>query len=164
MRLRRGTSPTLYDLFDGDRRTGSIRKARDGALVLWLHGFLTPTDAASAASLAVAGRLAYEAQGAAAGSVAKATDQRRFSPSMAGDPPGMTNLTVRPNHGTMRLCLGEVEIAHLRAMSPAASASAWSARIPLAGDGTPEVFILAAARRMWAAVRRAGLHVAGGGP
>jgi hypothetical protein len=161
MRLRRGTSPTLYDLFDGGRRIGSIRKARDGTVVLWLHGFLTPTDAASAASLAYAGRLAYEAQGAAAGSVPNATDRRRFSPSMAGGSGGTTNYTEGPNNGTMRLCFGEVEIAQLRARASAASASTWSARISLAGDGTPEVFMLAAARRMWEAVRRAGLHVAG---
>jgi len=124
MRLRRGTSPVLYELYDRDREIGRLCKAQDGAIVLWLDGFLTSADAASAASHAYSGLLAYRAQ---------------------SDPTG--------------LHLGDVEIAQLRPTSAAHGAATWSARMPLGSHDTPEIFLLAAARRMWDAVRRAGRGV-----
>ena len=51
MRLRRGTSPILYELYDRDRKIGRLCKTQDGAAVLWLHGFATAADAAGGAAL-----------------------------------------------------------------------------------------------------------------
>ena len=47
----------MYELYEGDREIGRLCKAQDGAVVLWLDGFLTSADAAAAASLAYSGLL-----------------------------------------------------------------------------------------------------------
>jgi hypothetical protein len=90
MRLRRGTSPTLYDLYQGDRQIGRLCRAPDGVVVLWLDGFLTADDAADAAALAYSGRLAYQAQAAAAGSPADAATRTGSPPWPGGLSPEMT--------------------------------------------------------------------------
>ena len=64
--------------------------------------------------------------------------------------------TAHPNGGTIHLRLGEVEIAQLHTAPAAGGAATWSVRMPLGGRDTPEVILLAAAQRMWEAVRRAG--------
>jgi hypothetical protein len=156
MRLRRGTSPILYELYDGNRAIGRLCRAQDGAVVLWLDGFLTAADAASAASLAYSGLLAYQAQGAPTGSPANGGSPRLSSPWADEDLAGTTKLAAPPNGGAIHLHFGDVEVAQSRPAPEAGGVASWSIRMPLGGHDTPEVFLLAAARRMWEAVRRAG--------
>jgi hypothetical protein len=156
MRLRRGTSPVLYDLYHGTRKIGRLCRAQHGSVVLWLDGFLTATDAASAASFAYSGRLAYEAQGAPAGSATKDANPTQSSPWAVGDSAGIAKLDVHPEGSAIHLRLGDVEIAQLHPVPESGGVATWSVRMPLANHDTPEVFLLAAARRMWEAVRRAG--------
>jgi hypothetical protein len=157
MRFRRGTSPTLYDLYHGGREIGSIRRGEDGTIVFWLDGFATATDATAAASLAHAGRLAYLAQRAPAGPVNEVRPSK-FSTSVAEDSAWAAQLGAVPGGRTIHLCAGDVEVAQLHP-APADANETWSIRVPVGGQDTPEVFLLAAARRMWEAVRRAGLGV-----
>jgi hypothetical protein len=152
MRLRRGTGPILYELYDRDRKIGRLCTAPDGAVVLRLDGFPTPADAAFAASLAHAGLLAYQAERAPAGSPASAAVSTRWA---AGGAAGTTSPAARPDSEAIDLRPGDIEISQPGPVDEPGRES-WSARIPLAGPGTPEVFLLAAARRMWEAVRRAG--------
>jgi hypothetical protein len=159
MRLRRGMPPILYELYDRDRKIGRLCKAQDGAVVLWLDGFVTAADAASAASLAFSGLLAYRAQGNPAGSLASAVAPRPSSPWATGDSAGTMNAAAHPNGGTIPPCLGDVEIAQVHPPPATDGAATWSVRMPLGDHDMPEVFSLAAARRMWEAVRRAGRRV-----
>jgi hypothetical protein len=156
MRFRRGISPTLYELYHGGREIGSLRRGENGTIVFWLDGFETATDATAAASLAHAGRLAYLAQRAPAGP-ANEVRPSAFSPSVAEDSAWAAQLAV-PGGRTIHLCAGYVEVAQLHPGTADANET-WSIRVPVGSQDTPEVFLLAAARRMWEAVRRAGLGV-----
>jgi len=156
MRLRRGTSPILYELYDRDRKIGRLCKTQDGAAVLWLHGFATAADAASAASLAYSGLRAYQAQGNLAASVASGAGSSRSSAGPAGDTDQTMKAAAHPTDSTIRLHLCDGEIAQLHPPQATNGAATWSIRVPLGSQNTPEVFLLAAVRRMWEAVRRAG--------
>ena len=156
MRLRRGTSPMLYQLYDGDREIGRLCRAQDGAIVFWLDGLGTAADAASAASLAYSGLLAYQAQASAAGSAPSGAVTRPSSPWAVGNAGETVTAAAHPNDGMIHLSLGDVEIAQLHPPSARSGAATWSVRMPLGSHTMPEVFSLAAARRMWEAVRRAG--------
>src|SRR5690242_2060945 len=110
MRLRRGTSPILYELYDGDRAIGRLCRLQDGAVVFWLHGFVTAADAASAAALAHRGLLAYQAQRNPAGPPASGAVAR---PWAAEDSAGTIAAATHSNGSTIHLRLGDVEIAQL---------------------------------------------------
>jgi hypothetical protein len=61
-----------------------------------------------------------------------------------------------PDDSTIFLRRGDVEVAQLHRQQMTSGGATWSIRIPLGSHDTPEVFLLAAARRTWEAVRRAG--------
>ena len=156
MRLRRGTSPILYELYDGNRAIGRLCRTRDGAIVLELDGFLTAADAASAGSLAYSGLLAYHAQRQLTGSLASGAVARPSSPWSTGDSDETMKAVQNPDDSTISLRRGDVEVAQLHRQQMTSGGATWSIRIPLGSHDTPEVFLLAAARRTWEAVRRAG--------
>ena len=160
MRFHRGIHPVLYRLAHEGREIGALTRADDGEIMFSLHGFHTRGAAASAARLAHSARLAFDAQrpgGPAAGKVDRALS---FLAGKLNRRPGATRLrelVAREDGGEVRLYLAE-EVGHLTKSARAEDGAAplWSVSLPL-GPDTPSLFAMAAARRMWGAVRSSGL-------
>ncbi len=162
MRFHRGTPPVLYHLAAGDTPVGAIMRGENDRLMLSLHGYLTPADAADAAWAAHRGRAAYEAQSAGATPATRmeVADTLRLllvSLRRPAEPEPMPRLVVGDEPGVQRLCLGDAEIGVISEMAVESGPALWSLTVPL-GEAAPAVFTMAAARRMWSAVVDAGLQ------
>ena len=160
MRFHRGTHPVLYRLVHDDREIGALTRAGDGELVFSLHGFHTRGAAASAARLAHSARLAFDVQRPGQVPESRVDRALAFFAGRLGASPGRTELQeldVGEDGDTVRLYLAE-EVGHLTMSAPAIEdgPSSWSIAVPLGRD-TPSLFAMAAARRMWGAVRSSGL-------
>lgn len=138
MHLRRGTHPVYYHLLSEGEEVGTIASIPDGAIHAAFCGFRNATAAASAAWLAHGAR-----------------------PGGAGElvpPADVQNLSGRDEGTSIVLRLGGEEIARLRTIEDAKGGPpCWCAELPIGRVDTPEVFALGIARRMWEAIRRAGL-------
>jgi hypothetical protein len=159
MHFRRGHDPVLYHLLHEELDIGTLTRLGDGSIVFSLHGFHSSTVAASAAWAAHQGRLAYEAQFADAAADGGLNPARFLAAHSRLDGADVVRkLDARHEGATIRLSLDGEEIGRLTE-EPAAGGLAplWSIALPLGPADTPAVFALAAARRMWEAVRRSGL-------
>jgi hypothetical protein len=154
MHLRRGISPVLYHLYYDDFEVGRLRRTPEATIAVSFGGFGSAAAAASAAWLAYSGRLAYEAQFApfANDGSERFPEAHRRRVANADD----RELVTRHDGDTTRLLLDGEEIARLLPPSTANGFAGWSIELALGPVDTPVVFALAAARRMWEAIRRAG--------
>ena len=158
MHLRRGIAPVLYHLYEDDLEVGRLYRTDSATIVVSFTGFASATVAASAAWLAYCGRAAYEDQFAQL-----ALDGQERFPARHRERVGANEvheLETRPDGGVTVLLLGGDEIARISPDSDGdgnSVAESWSIELGLGPSDTPVVFALAAARRMWEAIRRAGL-------
>jgi hypothetical protein len=158
MQLRRGIAPVLYHLDHDGRHVGTLTRGADATIQVGFHGFHTSAVAASAALLAHDARRAYEGELAAAAAddyglsrdLGRIVADARAPSRPAGD---AREVTAHDQGGTIHLHLGGEEIACLFR----GDRILWSAELSVGPGDTPVVFALAAARRMWDALRRAGL-------
>ncbi|HEU4829718.1 MAG TPA: hypothetical protein VFT04_11050 [Gemmatimonadales bacterium] len=162
MRFHRGTSPVLYHLDQGSTSIGALTRGENDRILLSLHGFHTSDAAASAAWAAHAGRVAYEAQfaGATPATQAEVGDTLRLllvTFRQRSEPEAIPRLVAQADGDSFRLSLGDEEIGRISPIPAAEGRPAlWSMTVPVGSDA-PAVFTMAAARRMWGAVRGAGL-------
>ena len=162
MRFRRGIPPVLYQLAEGDSPIGALTRGDADRTMFSLHGFHTADAAASAAWAAHAGRAAYEAQfaGATPPSRREVVDTLRLlliTLRRPAEPEPIPRLVPAEQPGVQRLCLDDDEIGVISEMEVGEGPALWSMTVPL-GENSPAVFMMAAARRMWGAVRDAGLQ------
>ena len=161
MRFRRGTPPVLYDLFQGEAPIGAITRSDHGEIMFSLHGFHSADAAASAAWAAHSGRVAYGAQfaGATPATHREVADTLRLLLVTLRRPEGaaaIPRLVPQEAPGVLHLQLGEEQIGEISETAVDEGPTLWTMTVPIGADA-PAVFTMAAARRMWAAVRGAGL-------
>ncbi len=162
MRFHRGTPPVLYHLAHGDTPIGAMTRGEDDQIMLSLHGFHTADAAAAAAWAAHSGRIAYEAQfaGATPAPTREVADTLRLllvTLRQPAEPEAIPRLVREDESRVQRLRLGDEEIGVISEMTVDEGPPLWSMTVPV-GESAPAVFTMAAARRMWGAVRDAGLQ------
>lgn len=158
MHFRRGVAPVLYHIYEDDLEAGRLNRTESATIVVAFTGFVSAAIAASAAWRAYCGRAAFEDQFALLANDGPERFPARHREHMSADQ--VQGLATRDDGGVTSLLLGGDEIARIAPDSDAGgdpAAASWSIELGLGPSDTPVVFALAASRRMWEGIRRAGL-------